>query len=99
MKKQFIHRERAGKAKILFILPIFGTFAEPLRLHQILILEILMEETMFDKKSDYSLNKMDPDAIVCKSVTGVHIRLTEADFSSVEEFRAWKAWSDADFHA
>ena len=28
---------------------------------------------MFDRKSDYALNKKDPDAIVCKSVTDVHI--------------------------
>ena len=54
---------------------------------------------MLDRKSDYALNKQDPDAIVCKSVTGVHIRLTRADFSSEEEFRKWKAWSDQDYHA
>ena len=54
---------------------------------------------MFDSKSDYAPNKRDPDAIVCKSVTGVHIRLTRADFSSVEEFLTWKAWSDENFHA
>lgn len=30
---------------------------------------------MFDHKSDYALNKYDPDAIVCRSVTDVHIRL------------------------
>ncbi len=29
---------------------------------------------MFDRKSDYALNKQDPEAIVCKSATGVHIR-------------------------
>ena len=54
---------------------------------------------MYDRKSDYALNKQDPDAIVCKSVTGVHIRLTRADFSSEEEFQKWKAWSDEDYHA
>lgn len=37
---------------------------------------------MFDRNSDYALNKKDPDAIVCKSSTGVHIRLTRLDFSS-----------------
>ena len=41
---------------------------------------------MFDRNSDYALNKKDPDAIVCKSATGIHIRLTRADFSSAEEF-------------
>ena len=53
---------------------------------------------MFDTKSDYALNKRDPDAIVCKSVTGVHIRLTREDFETEEEFLTWKAWSDEDWH-
>lgn len=53
---------------------------------------------MFDKKSDFALNKFDQDAIVCKSVTGVHIRLTRADFASEEEFLRWKVWSDGDYH-
>ncbi len=54
---------------------------------------------MFDPKSDYALNKLDPDAIVCKSATGEHIRLTRADFDSGEEFLRWKDWSDQDYHA
>ena len=41
---------------------------------------------MFDTKSDFALNKFDQDAIVCRSVTGVHIRLTREDFASEEEF-------------
>ena len=53
---------------------------------------------MFDRNSDYALNKKDPDAIVCKSSTGVHIRLTRLDFSSQEEFEKWKQWSDDDYH-
>ena len=53
---------------------------------------------MFDKQSDYALNKADRDAIVCKSVTGEHTRLTREDFASEEEFLTWKAWSDEDFH-
>ena len=53
---------------------------------------------MFDRKSDYALNKKDPEAIVCKSVSGVHIRLTRVDFSSDEEFQKWKSWSDEDYH-
>lgn len=52
---------------------------------------------MLDRKSDYALNKQDPNAIVCKSVTGVHIRLTRADFASEAEFWKWKAWSDQDY--
>ena len=42
--------------------------------------------TMFDRKSDYALNKRHPDSIVCKSVTDVHIYLTRADFSSEADF-------------
>ena len=53
---------------------------------------------MFDRRSDYALNKQDPEAIVCKSVTDIHIRLTRYDFSSPEEFEAWKKWSDEDYH-
>ncbi len=52
---------------------------------------------MFDKKSDYALNKRDPDAIVCKSASGVHIRLTREDFASKEEFLRWKNWSDGSY--
>ena len=40
---------------------------------------------MFDKKSDYALNKQDQDSIIYISVNG-RIRLTRADFSSEEEF-------------
>lgn len=54
---------------------------------------------MFDRNSDYALNKRDPDAIVCKSTTGVHIRLTRTDFSDETEFEIWKHWSDEDYHA
>lgn len=53
---------------------------------------------MYDRKSDYALNKQNRNAIVCGSVTGVHIRLTRSDFSSEEEFQKWKAWSDWDYH-
>ena len=53
---------------------------------------------MFDTKSDYSLNKSDPDAIVCKSADGVHIRLTRENFDSEEEFLRWKNWSDDDYY-
>lgn len=54
---------------------------------------------MFDRNSDYALNKKDPDAIVCKSATGIHIRLTRMDFANDEEFLKWKSWSDEDYHS
>ena len=53
---------------------------------------------MFDKHCDYALNRLDKGAIVCQSVTGDPIRLTPDQFSSVEEFNHWKAWSDDDYH-
>lgn len=53
---------------------------------------------MFDPKSDYALNKKDPDAIVYRDATGVLTRLNLADFSSPEEFQRWKAWSDESYH-
>ena len=54
---------------------------------------------MFDPRSDYALNKLNPDAIVCKSVTGAPIRITRADFASEEEFLKWKTFSDQDYHS
>ena len=53
---------------------------------------------MFDPKSDYALNKKDPDAIVYIDAAGTLTRLTLADFSSPEEFQRWKAWSDESYH-
>lgn len=53
---------------------------------------------MFDKKSDYALNKRDKDCLVYISATGP-IRLTRADFSSEAEFLRWKSWSDGDYCA
>ncbi len=53
---------------------------------------------MFDKKSDFAMNKLDPDAIVYKSVTGVPIQLTRKDFASENEFQDWKEWSDDDYY-
>ncbi len=53
---------------------------------------------MFDPKSDYALNKMDPEAIVYIDSTGTLVRLTQEDFSSVEEFQRWKVWSDESYH-
>ena len=53
---------------------------------------------MFDPKSDYALNKMDPEAIVYIDSAGTLVRLTPEDFSSVEEFQRWKVWSDENYH-
>ena len=53
---------------------------------------------MLDTHSDYALNKIDGEAIVCPCANGEHIRLTCEDFSSEEEFARWKAWSDEDYH-
>ena len=53
---------------------------------------------MFDPKSDYALNKKDPDAIVYINAAGTLTQLTLADFSSLEEFQQWKAWSDESYH-
>jgi len=53
---------------------------------------------MFNKSSIYLLNKRDPDAIVYPSATGKPVRITREDFPSEEEFLAFKAWSDENFH-
>ena len=53
---------------------------------------------MFNPKSDYALNKMAPDAIVYMDAAGEVTRLTQADFSSLEEFQIWKALSDENYH-
>jgi len=53
---------------------------------------------MFDPKSDYALNKLDPDAIVYMDATGTLTRITLEDFSSPEEFQRWKVWSDESCH-
>ncbi len=53
---------------------------------------------MFDPKSDYALNKLDPNAIVYMDATGTLTRITLEDFSSPEEFQRWKAWSDESYH-
>ena len=53
---------------------------------------------MFNTNSDYAINKLDTEAIVCRSVTGQLLRITREDFSSDEEFEKWKLWSDTDYH-
>ena len=54
---------------------------------------------MVNKNSIYTLNKKDPDAIVYPSADGKLVRITRDDFPSEEEFLAFKAWSDENFHA
>ena len=41
---------------------------------------------MFNTNSDYAINKLDPNAIVCRSTTGQLLRITREDFASDEEF-------------
>ena len=53
---------------------------------------------MFDTKSDYALNRRNPNAIFYRSLSGKHIRLTCEDFTSDEEFSRWKDWSDREYH-
>jgi len=53
---------------------------------------------MFNKNSLYALNKRDPDAIVYPTADGKTVRITREDFPSEEEFLAFKAWSDENFH-
>ncbi|MGN8969372.1 hypothetical protein [Intestinimonas sp. HCP28S3_D6] len=53
---------------------------------------------MFNKKTDYALNKMDSTAIIYTDAEGTIVRLTRDNFSSLDEFLKWKAWSDANYH-
>lgn len=53
---------------------------------------------MFNRKTDYALNKKDPNAIVYPDGQGGLIRLTKDSFASEEEFARWKEWSDACYH-
>lgn len=53
---------------------------------------------MFDPKSDYALNKIDPEAIVYIDSEGTLVRLTSKDFASLAEFQQWKEWSDSNYH-
>lgn len=53
---------------------------------------------MFNKQTFYSINKADPNSIVYLGSDGHLLRLTYEDFSSPEEFRIWKKWSDEQYH-
>lgn len=41
--------------------------------------------TVFDSKSNYALNKKDPDSIVYNGIDGGMVRIKKEDFSSEEE--------------
>ena len=53
---------------------------------------------MPDRKSIYTLNKKDPEAIVYTDADRHIIRLTRADFNTEADFLKWKAWSDENYH-
>lgn len=53
---------------------------------------------MFIAKTDYTLNRKNKDAIVCKTAVGSYVLLKREDFASDEEFEKWKTWSDEDYH-
>ena len=53
---------------------------------------------MPDRKSIYTLNKKDPEAIVYTDADRHIIRLTRADFDTESDFLKWKAWSDENYH-
>ena len=52
---------------------------------------------MYNKKSDYALNKKNKEAIVSRNAAGEYIKLTKEEFASEEEFAHWKEWSDNDY--
>lgn len=51
---------------------------------------------MFDPKSDYAVNKSEPEAIIYQAA-GSTIILTKADFDTEAEFLQWKHWSDQNY--
>jgi DNA-directed RNA polymerase specialized sigma subunit len=53
---------------------------------------------MQDRKSIYTLNKKDPEAIIYTDADKHIIRLTRADFDTEADFLKWKAWSDENYH-
>lgn len=52
---------------------------------------------MQNHKDIYTMNQRDSDAIVYLDSDGHVIRLTREDFSTEEEFRHWKEWSDQQY--
>ncbi len=53
---------------------------------------------MYDNKSNYAINKKDPDAIIYTDAEKHIIRLTRADFDTEAVLLKWKAWSDENYH-
>ena len=53
---------------------------------------------MFIAKTDYTLNRKNKNAIVCKTAVGNYVLLKREDFANDEEFEKWNAWSDEDYH-
>lgn len=53
---------------------------------------------MQDRKSIYTLNKKDPEAIVYTDADKHIIRLTREDFDTEADFLKWKEWSDKNYH-
>ncbi len=53
---------------------------------------------MHDRKSLYSRNKRNSRAILCPDAFEQDYPLTPEQFSSEEEFRFWKMWSDENYH-
>lgn len=49
------------------------------------------------KRNIYAMNRQDPNAIVYLDSDGSTIRLTREDFSTEDEFRRWKKWSDQQY--
>lgn len=52
---------------------------------------------MYNKNSDYALNKKNKEAIVSRNAAGEYIKLTKEEFASEEEFVYWKKWSDNEY--
>ncbi len=52
---------------------------------------------MYNKKSDYALNKKNKEAIISRNAKGEFIKLTKEEFASEEEFKKWKEWSDDEY--
>lgn len=53
---------------------------------------------MFNRKSDYALNKKNRESIVYIDTYNNVTLLTVKDFSSEEEFQKWKNWMDIEAH-
>lgn len=52
---------------------------------------------MYNKKSNYALNKKNKEAIISRNAIGEYIKLTKEEFASEEEFAHWKEWSDEEY--